>query len=139
MKVLSAGWNTFHATGRYTCATVEYAGLFSYSMLVRSSSRIKDGVVKITTPVVSAVCWPYDFVKIKTSSIFSSKEHAERIKELTEQLAEIEKRLAQIEKYGAISTSDAAAVRKRKKELRDDKRFVLKGILEETKALKEEE
>ncbi len=32
-----------------------------------------------------------------------------------------------------------AALARKKKELRDDKRFVLKGILEETKALKDME
>ena len=138
MKVLSVGWNTFHETGKYTCATVEYAGLLSYSMLKRSGIRVFDGVRKITSPVAATVCWPYNFIRDKTGSVFSSREHAEKIDGLTQQLATIEKRLARIEKHGVVRITEAQAARRRKKKLREDKKIVLKGILEETRALKTE-
>ena len=136
MKILSLGLNTFHETGKYTCATFEYAGLLSYGMIKRGGILVAGGVEKITTPVAAAVCWPYDLIKDKTSSVFK-KRHKENIKGLMERLAQIEERLARIEKYGVIPASGEAAARKRKKELREDKKFVLKGILEETKALQE--
>jgi len=138
MNVLSAGWNTFHETGKYTCATFEYAGLLSYSMLKRSGNMVFVGVRKVTSPIAVTVCWPYQFIRDKTSSVFNSKEHAEKIDGLTQQLAEIEKRLARIEKNGVVRVSELSAVQKRKKKLREDKKFVLKGILEETRALKTE-
>lgn len=139
MKVLSVGWNTFHETGKHTCATVEYAGLFSYSIFKRSGNLIKDGVWKITTPVKEAIYWPFGIVRERTRVIFSNREHGEKIKSLEKKLVNIEKRLAQIEKHGVTyALEDAAALKKRKK-LREDKRFVLKGILEETKALREME
>ena len=136
MKILSLGLNTFHETGKVTCATFEYAGLLSYGMIKRGGVLVAGGVEKITTPVATVVSWPYDFIKDKTSSVFK-KRHKENIKGLLERLAQIEERLARIEKYGVIPASGEAAARKRKKELREDKKFVLKGILEETKALQE--
>ncbi|HIJ55563.1 MAG TPA: hypothetical protein HPQ03_05500 [Deltaproteobacteria bacterium] len=139
MKVLSVGWNTFHETGKYTCATVEYAGLLSYSMFKRSGIRVFGGVRKITSPVAATVCWPYEFIRDKTGSIFSNREHGEKIEGLTKQLVEIEKRLAQIEKHGVIRVTEEGAAQMRKRKLREDKVFVLKGILEETKALKTKE
>ena len=96
------------------------------------------GVRKVTSPIAVTVCWPYQFIRDKTSSVFNSKEHAEKIDGLTQQLAEIEKRLARIEKNGVVRVSELSAVQKRKKKLREDKKFVLKGILEETRALKTE-
>ena len=135
MKVLSVGWNTFNETGKYTYATVEYAGLVSYSVLKSGGTVVNDGIQKIISPVASAIYWPFVVIKDKTSVIFRSKEHEEKIKSLTEKLAEVEERLAKIEKYGLISVSDAVAVKKGKK-LAEDKRLVLKEILEETISLK---
>ena len=113
MKVLSAGWNTFHETGKYTCATVEYAGLVSYSMLKRSGIRVFGGVLKITSPVAATVSWPYGFIRDKTGSIFSNRAHGEKIESLTKQLVDIEKRLAQIEKHGVARPTEAARIQRR--------------------------
>ena len=136
MKVLSAGLNTFHETGKYTCATVEYAGLLSYSLVKNGGICVAGGVRKITAPVAMAICWPYDFIKDKTSSVFK-RGPTENLKGLIERLAQIEERLAQIEKFGALPDSGKAAVMRKKKELNEGKRMVLKGILEETKSLRE--
>jgi hypothetical protein len=135
MKVLSVGWNTFNETGKYTYATAEYAGLVSYSMLKRGGMVVKVNLGRITRPVTAAIYWPFGVIKDKTSAIFRSKEHEEKIKCLTEKLAEVEERLAKIEKYGLISVSEAVAVKKGK-ELTEDKLLVLKEILEETISLK---
>ena len=136
MKVLSSGFDTFNYTGKYTYATVEYAGLLSYSMVKRGGSLATYGVRKVTMPVAAAVCWPYDFIKKGTGSLLGGKKYEKRITSLTEKLALIEERLAKIEKYGVIAGPEEPALRKRK-QLAEDKRFVLKGILEETKALKD--
>ena len=135
MKVLSAGWNAFNETGKYTYATVEYAGLVSYSVLKSGGTVVNDGIQKIIPPVASAIYWPFAVIKDKTSVIFRSKKHEEKIKSLTEKLAEVEERLAKIEKYGLIPISEAVAVKKGRK-LAEDKRLVLKEILEETISLK---
>ena len=137
MKALTMGRNAFNETGRYTYATIEYAGLLSFSMLKKGSTVVTDGVRKVTRPTAAAICWPYDFVKDRTVSVFSKKRHRENIKSLTEKLAQIEVRLAKIEKYGVAAPPGGADAARKQKELREDKRFVLKGILEETKALKE--
>ena len=139
MKALTMGMNAFNETGRYTYATIEYAGLLSFSMLKRGGSVVTGGVRKVTRPTAAVICWPYEFIKDKTGSVFSKNRHRENIKSLTEKLARIEERLAKIEKYGVMAPSDGAEVARKKKALTDDKRFVLKGILEETKALKEME
>jgi Ser-tRNA(Ala) deacylase AlaX len=135
MKVLSAGWNAFNETGKYTYATVEYAGLASYSVLKSGGTVVNDGIQKIIPPVASAICWPFAVIKDKASVIFRSKKHEEKIKSLTEKLAEVEERLAKIEKYGLIPVSEAVAMKKGRK-LAEDKQLVLKEILEETISLK---
>lgn len=137
MKVLSSGFNTFNVTGKYTLATVEYTGLFSYSILKRGGRAANAGIRMVTKPVVTAATWPFGFIKDRTWGIFRSKEHEEMIRGLTEKLAQVEKRLAEIEKYGVAATSAVAPGKKKK--VSDDKKFLLKGILEETKSLKEME
>ena len=139
MKALTMGRNAFNETGKYTYATVEYAGLLSFSMLRRGGGVVTCGVRKVTRPTAAAICRPYDFIKDKTGSVFSNKKHRENIKSLTEKLARIEERLVKIEKYGVVPGSAGAEVARKRKGLSDDKRFVLKGILEETKALREKE
>jgi len=128
MKVLSYGFNTFNETGKYTLATVEYTGLFSYSILKRGGRAANAGIRTVTRP--------FGFIKARTYGIFRNKAHEEMIRELTEKLAQVEGRLAEIEKYG-VATARAAP--RRQKAVSDDKKFFLKGILEETKSLKEME
>jgi len=136
MKVLSSGFNTFNETGKYTLATVEYTGLFSYSILKKGGRAANAGISMVTRPVVAAATWPFGFIKDRTYGIFRSKEHEEMIRGLTEKLAQVEKRLAEIEKYGVAA---AGVAPRKRKEVSDDKKFFLKGILEETKSLKEME
>jgi hypothetical protein len=135
MKMLSAGWNAFNETGKYTYATVEYAGLVSYSVLKSGGTVVNDGIQKIISPVASAICWPFVVVKDKAGVIFRSEEQQEKIKSLEEKLAEVEERLAKIEKYGLIPVSEAVAMKKGKK-LAEDQLLVLKEILDETISLK---
>ena len=137
MKMLSAGWNAFNETGKYTYATVEYAGLVSYSVLKSGGTVVNDGIQKIISPVASAIYWPFAVVKDKAGVIFRSEEQQEKIKSLEEKLAEVEERLAKIEKYGLIPVSEAVAMKKGKK-LAEDQLLVLKEILDETISLKRE-
>lgn len=138
MKVLSVGWNTFQETGKYTCATAEYFSLFSYSLLKRSGSLVTLGVCRITSPVAAVISQPFSVIKKKSLLSFRKKKHSQKIESLERKLLDIEKRLAQIEKHGVVPGA-AAGYRKRAKELTEDRRLVLKEILEETKSLKESE
>ncbi len=134
MKVLSAGWNTFNETGKYTCATVEYAGLISYSMVKKGGTVVKVSLRKITMPVKAAICWPFAVVEDKAGVIFRSKEHEEKIKSLEEKLMEIDKRLAFIERHGMVSGLEPG---KKEKRLDEERRIVLQTILEANKLLRE--
>ena len=136
MKVLSAGWNAFNETGKYTYATVEYAGLVSYSVLKSGGTVVNDGIQKIISPVASAMCWPFAVIKDKTSVIFRSKEQREKIKSLEEKLMEIEKRLAFIERHGVVPGLERVPG-KREKRLDEERRSVLQAILEANKRLRE--
>ena len=136
MKVFSVGWNTFQETGKYTCATAEYFSLFSYSLLKRSGSLVTTGVCRITSPVAAFINRPIALVKKKSFISFRKKKHGEKIESLERKLLDIEERLAQIEKHGVIPDA-GAGYRKRVKSLTEDRRLVLKEILEETKSLKE--
>jgi len=136
MKVLSAGWNAFNETGKYTYATVEYAGLVSYSVLKSGGTVVNDGIQKIISPVASAMCWPFAVIKDKTSVIFRSREHGEKIKSVKEKLMEIEKRLAFIERHGVVPGLERVPG-KREKRLDEERRSVLQAILEANKRLRE--
>ncbi len=158
MKVLASGFNSFNEVGKYTCATVEYTGLRSYSLLKRGGTLASSGLRKVTEPVEAAICWPYTFLKKRTVSLFKRKkyhkkiaiitekiaqieesliktQHEEKLERMTQRLLLLEERLAKIEKYGIVAASQEQTM-KRRKALREDKRMLLKGILEETKALK---
>ncbi len=136
MKVLSVGWNAFNETGKYTYATVEYAGLVSYSVLKSGGMVVKVSIRKITMPVTAAICWPFAVIKDKTSVIFRSREHGEKIKSLEEKLMEIEKRLAFIERHRVVPGLEAVPG-KREKRLDEERRSVLQAILEANKLLRE--
>ena len=135
MKVLSTGWNTFHETGKYTCATVEYAGLFSYSIVKRGGSLATSGAWRVTRPVAKVVTRPFGFVWDKTSGIFTSNKEKEKIRVLEEKLMDLEQRLDALEKDGVVLAAAASQVRK---ELDEDKRLVLQQILQETKSIRGE-
>jgi hypothetical protein len=136
MKVLSAGWNTFSETGKYTYATVEYAGLVSYSMLKNGGMVVKVNLRKITMPVTAAIYWPFANIKDKAGVIFRSKKHEEKIRGLEEKLMEIERRLAFIERHGVVSALEGVPG-KREKRLDEERRGVLQAILEANKLLRE--
>lgn len=138
MRVLSTGWNTFHETGKYTCATVEYAGLFSYSVVRRGGLLVTGSLRTVARPVAKAVTWPIGFVWDKTTGVFTSKKEKEKIRGLEEKVVELEQRLVSLEKYGVVPAA-AASKQKKEKELDDDKRIVLQQILEATKAIRGEE
>lgn len=138
MKVLSTGWNTFHETGKYTCATVEYAGLFSYSIVKRGGLFVTGSLRTVARPVARAVTWPIGFAWDNTSGIFTSRKQKEKIRGLEEKLMELEQRLLSIEKHGVVPAAVASRTKK-EKELDEDKRFVLRQILHDTKSIREEE
>lgn len=134
MKVLSAGWNTFNETGKYACATVEYAGLVSYYSMIKRGGIVKISLRKIIMPITAAICWPFAVVEDKAGVIFRSKEHEEKIKSLEEKLMEIEKRLAFIEEHGVAPGLEPG---KKGKRLDEERRIVLQAILEANKLLRE--
>jgi hypothetical protein len=138
MKVLSTGWTTFHETGKYTCATAEYAGLFSYSIVKRSGSLVTSEVLRVTRPVARAVTWPFGFVWEKTTGVLTSRKQKARIRGLEEKMVELEQRLGHIEKHGVFPAGEASRPKKGK-DLDDDKRIVLAQILEDTKTIREAE
>ena len=136
MKVLSFGWNTFNETGKYTYATVEYAGLVSYSTLKKGGMVVKVSLRKITMPVTAAICWPFAVIKDKAGVIFRSKEHEEKIKGLGEKLMGIEERLAFIEEHGLVPAARAVTL-ERKRELDVERRRLLRTIVDANILLRE--
>jgi hypothetical protein len=138
MKVLSTGWTTFQETGKYTCATAEYAGLFSYSVVKRGGLLMTDSLRTVTRPVGKAVTWPFGFVWEKTTGVLTSRKQKARIRGLEEKIVELEQRLVHIEKHGVILAGEVYRPKK-DKDLDDDKRIVLKQILQDTKTIRETE
>ena len=136
MKVLTTGWNTFHETGKYTCATVEYMGLFSYSVVKRGGLLVTGSVRTVARPVAKVVTWPFEFACGKTTGIFTSKKQKEKIRGLEEKLMDLDQRLTSLEKYGLAPVPEDPLAKK-EKDLPEDKRFVLQQILQNTKSIRE--
>ena len=139
--------------GKYTRATMEYSGLVSYSIVKRGCVTSKRMFLKVARPTAWTVSRPFVVVKGKTVRVFRKiTPHREALKDLEERLVKIENmegpgdlegklmkiedRLAYIEKHG-VTRIAKTAVPKKEKKLSEDKRFVLKEILEDTKALRE--
>jgi len=127
-----------HKAVKYTHSTVDYAGLVSWSIITRCSNTIKSSALKTVRPVVRNATEPFTAVKNKKWKLFGKKVDLDiykKIKEIEEANIQLRKRLAFLEKHGVTRIS-TAAVPKKEKILSDDKRFVLKEILEDTKALR---
>ncbi|HUV49776.1 MAG TPA: hypothetical protein VMW78_01975 [Anaerolineae bacterium] len=69
MKIVSHGLNTLNEAGKYTCATAEYAGMFSYSCFKKGGDAVKVNLLKITRPVASTMSRPFVFIKEGTSRV----------------------------------------------------------------------
>ncbi len=135
MSVVSVSVNAFNETGKYAYATIEYGGLVSYSMAKRGGGVVVTGIRKVTDPVTAVVSRPFVAIKDKTGVLFGMRAREERIKSLEDKLGGMEQRLATIEKFGIMPGQQEKRVKK--KVIAEDKRAVLKGILQETKDLRD--
>jgi hypothetical protein len=154
MKTMSYALDAFSEAGRYSCATIEYASLLSYSVLRRGAIVVTVGFRKVTTiPVTTTVCWPFGAIKGKVVGLFRSKEHDERITSLEKRLSvldkkkigdlavkimEIDKRMSTIEKHDVVLGSDAVIPKKGKK-LSRDRLSMLSQIVDANLSLREDE
>ncbi len=141
--------------GKYTRAAVEYSGLVSYSVVKKSCTASKRMFLRVARPTAWAVSRPFVVVKGQTAKVFRKLtpgkkalrdledrlikiENLGELGDLEGKLVKIEDRLAYLEKHGVTRLSQTAIPQKDKK-LSEDKRFVLKEILQATKALKDAE
>lgn len=153
-KSYAASKRMFEA-GKYARAAVEYSGLASYSVVKKGCTASKRMFLRVAGPTAWAVSRPFVVVKSQTAKVFRKiAPKKEALRDLEERLIKIENlgapgdlggklmkiedRLAYLEKHGMTRTSQAAVPQKDKK-LSEDKRFLLKEILQATKALKDAE
>jgi hypothetical protein len=123
----TSGLKAFNEAGKYSCATVEYAGLVSYSCLKRGGSA----VAKITSPVTSAVSRPFAYIRYRASKVLGKVAlDPEVLKGLEEKIREIERRLASIEKHGLVTAARPIPLEKETR-LDSEKRNILRAIVEE--------
>jgi len=135
--------NTFHEAVKGAHATVEYAGLVSWSIISRSSTAIMDGTSKITESVGRNVTEPFFAIKKKIRKVFGEKMYVDvnkayvdvKIKDIEETIKRLEQRLAFLEKHG-VRIAGEAEYQKMKKELDDERKGLIDMIVEENKQLR---
>lgn len=155
MKVMTGGFDVITVTGKYSFASIEYAGRVAYSMVDRggTATKTKKYLVKffqpigsaggrpfafvkdkVFQPVGSAVSRPFVFVKDKAKSIFPAQlRYDEDMKNLLEKVMKIEDRLVYIEKHGVVMKGEAA---EEKKAISKEKSMLLQVVLAENKLLR---
>lgn len=135
MKVLSRGLEIIQETGKYTCATVEYTGLFSYSLLRRGGQVISDSFWRVGTPAAQGLAWPFTEMANMTFRRWGRRAYLdEKFKSVEDKLVQIAEKLTAMEKRGAVFRE--TGVPKATPRLVDlDKQAFLRQIVEANKAL----
>ena len=136
--------DTFHEAVKAAHATVEYAGLVSWSIISRSSTAIKDEILKIAIPVGRNAIEPFSAIKNKIRKAFGKKMYVgdykmyvdEKVRGIEETIKRLEQRLAFIEKHG-LRIAGEPEYQKKKKELDDERKGLINMIVEENKRLRE--
>ncbi|MBF0100842.1 MAG: hypothetical protein HQK77_08045 [Desulfobacterales bacterium] len=128
--------NTLMKTGKYTLATIEYTGLVSLSYIKRSGSSIKGGFIKTATPIKNAIKSPFMRMKKQSETNSRIKDNILRLETIEKKLDQLNERLVSIEKRGFVTLKEQSVLANQKKTLTEDKRLLLKSILEANKALR---
>ncbi|MBW1612824.1 MAG: hypothetical protein JRF08_05195 [Deltaproteobacteria bacterium] len=135
--------DTYHEAVKVANATVEYAGLVSWSIISMGSISIMNGIFKIIEPVGRNAAEPFFAIKKKIRKAFGKKIFVgdykiyvdEKIKGIEETIRKLEERLSFLEKRGVrISERD---YQEKKKELDKERKKILSLIVEENKRLRE--
>ncbi|MBF0202796.1 MAG: hypothetical protein HQK67_00475 [Desulfamplus sp.] len=79
---------TMATAGKYSAATVEYAGRVSVSYVKRSGCAVMYGIKVITSPVVNIVSRPFVYVKNKKAKALQEKQLREKALYEEQQLQE---------------------------------------------------
>ncbi len=135
-------------TGKYSVAVAEYIGLISTSVVKRTTSATCACARKVIDPVSSAVSRPMARAASLTGWILrrrpASVESVEALQarvglieedRLVDRVRQLEERIATLEKYGVRAAPSAVAPEPRKM-LKEDRRMVLRAILEDNKLLR---
>ncbi|MBF0550620.1 MAG: hypothetical protein HQK60_08795 [Deltaproteobacteria bacterium] len=152
MKIISDSWDSVSEAGRYTCATMEYAGLLSFNLVKRGGRATLGQLTRATRPVATTLVQPFVFIKEKAKRVVGRKGHHEerleqveerlnidedRWESLEERLARVEERMSLLEKRGSVPTKQLPVALKERK-LDDRRRGVLRAIMESNKLLWEQ-
>ncbi len=129
------GLKSVNEAGKYGCATVEYAGMASFSYLRRGGNAVSANVLKVTRPVTSTISRPFVFVKDKAGKVLGRTIYdPEPLRKLEAKVLEIEKRLASIEQHGVVPGVKAVGP---KKEIDTGRREVLQMIVRDNLLVRE--
>ncbi|KPA14284.1 magnetosome protein Mad11 [Candidatus Magnetomorum sp. HK-1] len=126
--------NVLKQSGKYTIATFEYMGLFTYSLMKRSGIALARGSKISILPAYKATLTTCRYIKDKATGREIKKAYFEKFKSLEEKINFLENKVAFFEKHGIKLKSDSSAEKlKRKKEVGADKKQFLQAILNDNK------
>jgi hypothetical protein len=132
-----SGLTAVRETGKYGWAAVSYAGWGSLWYLRRGGAGVKKHTLKVVGPVSRVTVAPFHRLMGKKIPAAAMVRYDQRLDEMVGRIEKMDQRLAAIEKHGVRLAADGAT--KEEKPLGQDQRMLLRTIMEDTKALREEE
>ena len=129
--------NNFHKVVKYTRSTIDYAGIVSWSILSRLCDGIKVSVLKMDGPMFKNATELFIDKRHKTRKSVSKNAYVdEKINKIEETILQLKERLVFLEKYG-VQLSKKGVALGGKKEIDEEKKAILRQIVEENKYLRE--
>lgn len=129
--------SSFEKTIKYTGSTIDYLGLVSWSLINRCGNAAK----KSGSSILEAATGPFSIVKStshpdKPRQIKYLPQDREKIAAIESTLARLEKRLSSLEKQGIRGSENISDKPAEKKEIDNEKRAVLRMLVDDQKRLK---
>ena len=128
----------FQKKAKYTLSAIDYFGYASWSLISRSINTVQ----KIGCSLDKSVAEPFVAVKKKskekTKKTLKSKiKYSKKIIKIESTISSLEKRLAVLEKYGVTFSEKNGYEPEEKKDIDDEKKAVLRMLVNENKRLRE--
>jgi len=126
--------NIFKKSGKYTIATVEYMGLYTYSLMRRGSGVVVRGSKKSFVPVYNSIVSSYHHIKNKKFKTGLKQAVSKRFTSIEQKIKQLEDKVIYIETHGITLESETSSEQKKqKKVISSDKKQFLQAILNENK------
>jgi hypothetical protein len=125
--------------GKLVLASVEYSGLVSASLVKRGGSATGACVSKLFKPIASVAKAPFSAVNRMAGKMFKASDtNDEALKSIEHRLMSLEDRMEKLEREGVRMPLVSAPTLQPAREVGEDKKFVLRALVDANLALREQ-